>query len=179
MRDEKRSQFRTVVAIGIVGVVGLLSFLLARKLKRAGPAPAPGVEMTAMNQDVVVGDVRCRVRAAEWRMESGAPSRAVAQRVLEVRLSAVNLADAPRLMPLLMLGDRWGKSLAAEFGTPVLLTPDDRPVTKLKPGEMVRGQVVFQARLGDYCLILSAAEGQASPQIARISLQPRAISPAR
>ena len=179
MRDEKRSQFRTVVAIGIVVLVGLVSFLLARRLKRAGPAPLPGARMSAMNQDVLVGDVRCRVTAAEWRTETAAPSQALAQPVLDVHLSAANVADAPRMMPLLMLGDRWGKSLAAEFGTPVLLRPDDQPVTKLQAGETVRGHVVFQAQLGDYCLILSAGKAQAPPEIARIRLRARAISPAR
>ena len=171
MPDEKQRQSRIAVVIAVVTLVGALSLLLALRWKKGGPRAEPGPEMTAMKGDVDVGGLRFRVTAADWREKSVGTVR---QWVLDVQLSVANLKESPVTMPLVMLGDRWGRSLAADFGTPVFTARDDRVVTELKPGESVRGHVVFQPRFGEYCLIISADEGEA-----RIRLKARTVPTAR
>ena len=180
LQDEKSRQFRIALAVGIVILGGLVSVLLAMKLKKSLYPPAPGPEMRRMNEDVDVGHMRIHVRAAEWREESGDGAGDIGQRVLDVHLSVTNLDSRSCAMPLVMLGDRWGNSLAAEFGTPVFMTYDGEPVAALEPRKTVRGHLVFQPRVAEYCLVVTAAPGSAddSPgakQTVRIKLTAKVV----
>jgi len=182
LHDRKGRRLKTALTVGIIVLGGLVSVLLAVKLKKGLYPPGPAVEMLGMNEDVEVGRVRVHVRAAEWRRQPGEGTGAVGQRVLDVHLSVTNLDSRSCPMPLVMLGDRWGNSLAAEFGTPVFMTYDGGPVAALEPAKTVRGHLVFQPRVAEYCLVVTAAPapGGQSPEAkesVRIKLTANVVGP--
>lgn len=171
--DEEGRQFKFALAVAIAVGVIVVSLVLAWRFKSARPGLAPPPEMHGMNEDVEVGDFRFRVTDARWRHEKSPEAGGTPQRVLDVHLSVTNLDTAARVVPVITLGDRYGKSLAAEVGAPVFKTAGDTPVIRLDPGRPVRGHLVFQPRSAEYCLIVSGGEGGGTPQTGRIRLRAR------
>jgi hypothetical protein len=176
MRQDEKSRFKAVLTVGIAVGLLVLGLVVVWKFKKSLPKPVPGIAMHGMDENVQVGRFRFHVDSVEWREEATGLG-GVTQRVLDVEISVTNLDSSVRATPVMVLGDRRGKNLAAEVGTPVLRTGGGRPIMKLEPGTPVQGHLIFQARLEEYCLIVSAGSGTEPPRSDYIRLVPRFVQP--
>jgi hypothetical protein len=123
-------------------------------MKKPRQVGEPPPEMAAINRDVELDRWRFRVLGCEWKNESDPASRA-----LDVRVRVTNLDAAERVVPVMCLGDRKGRSLAAEFGQPNLKADDGTGVVRLAAGASAEGHLIFQPPMVELCLIVAGDAG--------------------